>query len=77
MSKLNIVLAHLAIFVAGSVGIALYAFARLTSPASGLGGVIVMPAVILIYVVAFALLCSLSLIMWLLVALVRGRHARR
>ncbi len=79
MKKLKIVLYHLAVFILGSVGIAVYTLYYLTSPASkaGLGGILAMPAIILIYVIVFGILCLISLLAWLLVAYLRGRKFKK
>ena len=37
---------------------------RLSSPRAGLGGVIIMPAVALIYVGVFGIFCIISLVTW-------------
>lgn len=76
MKKLKIFLYHLLVFVIGSAGIAVYVFNRLASPSSGagLGGVIVMPAITLIYIVVFGILCLISLISWLLISYFRNRN---
>ena len=76
LNNLKIFLYHLGVFIAGSVGIAAYVLVRLSSPtsAAGLGGVIAMPAIILIYVAAFGILCVISLAAWLLVAYIRRRR---
>ena len=78
MKKLKIFIYHAAVFIIGSAGIAVYAFYRLSSPTSeaGLGGIIVMPAVVLIYVVVFGILCLISLFIWLLIAYLRGRKLK-
>ena len=75
MKKLIILGYHALAFVIGSAGIVAYLFYRLstTSSGAGVGGVIVMPAVALIYVVAFGILCVISLVIWLLVAYFRSR----
>lgn len=78
MKKLNIFLGHLAVFIVGSIGIALYVFTRLgLARDAGIGGIIVMPVVALIYTVAFGMLCSISLSVWLLIAVIRRRRKRR
>ena len=76
MKKLKIFIYHLLVFVIGSAGIVIYIFNRLASPSSGLGlgGIIVMPAIALIYVVVFGILCLISLISWLLIAYFRNRN---
>lgn len=76
MKKLKIFIYHLAVFIFGSIGIAAYVLYRLSSPTSeaGLGGVIIMPAVILIYIIVFGIFCAISLIVWLLIAYFRGRR---
>jgi len=76
MKKLKIFLYHLLVFVLGSAGIVVYVFNRLASPSSkaGLGGLIVMPAIVLIYIVVFGILCIISLITWLLIAYFRNRN---
>jgi hypothetical protein len=78
MSKLKIFLYHMAAFIIGSIGIAVYVFTRLAAPtgAAGLGGVVAMPAIILVYVAAFAIFCLISLTVWLLVAVIRARRRR-
>ncbi len=79
MKKLKIFLYHLAVFILGSVSIAVYVFYRLASPGSeaGLGGLIVMPVVALIYVFVFGILCVISLLVWLLVAYFRNRKSKK
>jgi len=44
MKKFKIFIWHLIVFIAGSIGIVVYIFIRLSSPASkaGLGGIIIM-----------------------------------
>ena len=76
MKKLKIFLYHIMVFIVGSVGIVVYVFNRLASPSSGagLGGLIVMPAVVLIYIFVFGVLCVISLITWLLIAYFRDRN---
>ncbi len=76
MTKLKIFLYHLGVFVVGSIGIAAYVLVRLSSPTStaGLGGVIAMPAIILVYIIAFGILCLLSLAVWFVASLIRGRR---
>lgn len=76
MKKIKIFIYHLAVFILGSIGIVAYVFYRLSSPTSkaGLGGIIVMPAVILIYVIVFGILCTVSLAIWLSIAYFRGRR---
>ena len=76
MKKLKIFLYHILVFIVGSVGIVVYVFNRLASPSSGagLGGLIVMPAVVLIYIFVFGVLCVISLITWLLIAYFRDRN---
>lgn len=75
MKKLKIFIYHLLVFILGSVGIVAYVFSRLASPASkaGLGGIIIMPAVALIYVVVFGILCAISLLAFFLIAYVKKR----
>ena len=76
MKKLKIFLYHLLVFILGSAGIVVYVFNRLASPSSnaGLGGIIVMPAIILVYIVVFGVFCVISLSIWLLVAYFRNRN---
>jgi len=74
MKKLKIFTIHLLVFLLGSVGIIAYVSLRLTSREAGLGGVIVMPAVTLIYVVVFGILCLISLGAWLLVVCLRNNN---
>jgi len=76
MKKLKIFLYHLLVFVLGSAGIIVYVFNRLAFPSSGagLGGIIVMPAIILVYAVVLGVLCVISLIIWLLAAHFRNRN---
>lgn len=73
--RVKLTLYHLAVFITGAVGILVYVFTRL-GPArgAGVGGAIVMPVVALVYVVAFGILCLLSLAVWLLAAYVRNRR---
>ncbi len=79
MRKLKIFIYHLVVFILGSAGIVAYVFYRLAFPVSeaGLGGLIVMPAVALVYVVAFGILCIISLFVWLLIAYLRGRKPKK
>ena len=79
MKKLKIIIYHFVVFILGSIGIIAYVFYRLSSPASkaGLGGVIVMPAAALIYVVVFGILCAISLFIWLVVAFIRDRKSKK
>ena len=76
MKKTKVFIYHLLTFIIGSIGIVIYVFNRLASPTSeaGLGGVIVMPAIVLIYVAAFGILCAISLIVWLLITYLRNRQ---
>lgn len=74
MNKLKIVIWHLAAFIAGAAGIAGYVVIRLSAPSAGLGGVIVMPAIMLVYVVAFGIFCTISLAVWLGIAYFRNRR---
>lgn len=76
MKKLKIFIWHLIVFILGSVGIIVYVFNRLASPSSnaGLGGLIVMPAVTLIYIVVLGIFCVISLVIWLLMACFRNRR---
>ncbi len=75
MKKFKIFIWHLVVFVIGSGGIILYVFNRLVTPSSGagLGGVVVMPVIILVYVIAFGILCSISMVIWFLVSYFRNR----
>ena len=80
MSKLKISLYHLLVFVVGSIAVVAYVFYRLTffTGGAGLVGIIVMPAVVLIYVFVFGALCVISLVAWLLVSsLRRGANKKR
>lgn len=79
MKKLKIFLCHLLVFILGSAGIAIYTLYYLTSPASkaGLGGIFAMPAIILIYIIVFGILCLISLLAWLLIAYLRGRKSKK
>ena len=79
MKKLKIFLYHLLVFILGSAGIIVYVFNRLASPSSGagLGGIIVMPAVVLIYIVIFGIFCVISLLIWLLMAYFRNRKNKQ
>ncbi|HZX01069.1 MAG TPA: hypothetical protein VFE87_01600 [Candidatus Paceibacterota bacterium] len=76
MKKTKVFIYHLVTFILGSIGIVIYVFTRLASPTSeaGLVGVIVMPAIVLIYMVIFGILCAISLIIWLLIAYFRNRR---
>ena len=78
MKKLKIVTHHLIVFVLGSIGIGLFTLYHLTSPAgkSDLGGLAALPVFLLIYTVAFGILCLISLVIWLLVAYIRDRRTR-
>ena len=78
MKKLRIFLYHLLVFIVGSAGIVVYVFYRLASPSSGagLGGLIVMPALVLIYIFVFGVLCVISLIIWLLISYFRNRNKK-
>ena len=71
MKKRSIFLYHLAGFILGSIGIAVYLFYHLSS--AGVGGIIAMPAIALVYVVAFGILCIISLLVFLLIAYIRNR----
>ncbi|OGM97469.1 MAG: hypothetical protein A2735_01920 [Candidatus Yanofskybacteria bacterium RIFCSPHIGHO2_01_FULL_41_21] len=79
MKKAKIFIYHFIVFVLGSLSIIVYVFYHLASPSSkaGLGGVIVMPVVALIYVTIFGILCIISLIIWILVAYFRGRRTKK
>ncbi len=70
MKKHTIFLYHLAGFILGSVGIVAYVFYHLSS--AGVGGIIAMPAIALVYVVALAILCIISLLVFLLIAYIRS-----
>ena len=76
MKKFKIFIYHLIIFILSSIGIAIYVFFRLFSAkgVAGLGGVIVMPVMILVYVVAFGILCAISFLVWLLIAHLSSRR---
>ncbi|OGN01220.1 MAG: hypothetical protein A3I26_02105 [Candidatus Yanofskybacteria bacterium RIFCSPLOWO2_02_FULL_43_10] len=76
MKKLKIFLYHLLVFILGSAGIVVYVFSRLASPSSGagLGGIIVMPAIITVYIAAFGFLCTISFVTWLLIVYFRSRN---
>lgn len=75
MKKLKIIVFYLIVFFVGSAGIVIYVFYRLTasSAGAGLGSVIVMPAVVLVYVVVFGILCIISLTISLIVSYFRNR----
>ncbi|MEK7630100.1 MAG: hypothetical protein AAB432_01815 [Patescibacteria group bacterium] len=79
MKKFKIFIYHLVVFILGSIGITAYVFNRLSSSKSkaGLGGIIVMPAVTLVYIVAFGILCIISLLVWFLIAYLRGRKSKK
>lgn len=79
MKKIKIFIYHFAVFILGSVGIVAYVFYRLSSPTSkvGIGGIIIMPAVALIYVVVFGILCVISFIVWLLVDYLRSKKSKK
>ena len=74
MKKSKIFLYHLLVFILGSVGLAVYVFSHLSKGKAGLGGVIVMPAIILVYIVGFGILCLISLAIWLLINRIRSRR---
>jgi hypothetical protein len=76
VKKLNIFLYHLAVFILGSLALVAYVFIHLATPESGAGvaGVIVMPVIALVYVVAFGILCLISLAAFLLIAYLRRPH---
>ena len=75
MKKTKIFLYHFLVFIAGSIGLVVYVFKRLTSLSggAGLGGVIVMPVMILIYVIVFGILCIISYALFVLVSHLRNR----
>jgi hypothetical protein len=75
MKKTKIFLYHLAVFIAGSAGIAIYVFDRLATPSSGagLGGVIVMPVIIMMYIIIFGIFCVISLGISFLISHFRNR----
>lgn len=72
MKKSKIIIYHLVIFIAGSCGIIIYLFSKLASD-GGLGGVVVMPVIILVYTVAYGILCAISLGISLLVSYIRNK----
>ena len=74
MKKSKIFLYHLVVFIIGSIGIVAYIFSRLSAGKAGLGGVIAMPAIALVYVIGFGILCTISFGVWLLVAYFRNRR---
>ena len=76
MKKLKIFLYHLLVFILGSAGIVVYVFNRLASPSSkaGLGGLIVMPAIVIVYIIIFGVFCMISMLIWFLVAYLRNRN---
>jgi len=76
MKKTKIFLFHLAVFIVGSVGIVIYVFNRLATPSSGagLGGVIVMPVIIVMYVIVFGIFCAISLGISFLISHLRNRR---
>lgn len=78
MKRTKIFLYHLLIFVVGSIGIVVYVFNRLATSSSGagIGGVVVMPAVMVVYIVVFGVLCLISLFVWFLVSYFRNRVKR-
>jgi hypothetical protein len=73
MSKLKIFIYHLLVFIFGSTGIIAYIFYRLSSLSgeASVGGIIVMPAVMLVYVVAFGIFCACSFGLSLLIRYLR------
>ncbi len=75
MKKLKIFLLHFLVFIIGAIGIGIYVFYRLAHSSNGvdLGGIIVMPAVILVYIVIFGIFCIISLISWFLIVYFRNR----
>ena len=76
MKKLKIFLYHLLVFILDSAGIVVYVFNRLASPSSnaGLGGIIVMPAIVIVYVIVFGVFCIISMLIWFLVAYFHNRN---
>lgn len=78
MKKTKIFLYHLLVFIAGSVGLSVYVFNRLATPSSGagVGGVIVMPVIALVYIVTFGILCMISYAICGLVAYLRSRRVK-
>lgn len=79
MKKLKIFLYHLAVFIIGSIGIVIYVYFHLPSlvDKAGLGGIIIMPAIIIIYAVIWGILCAISLIIWILFAYFRNRKFKK
>jgi len=72
MKKSKIFIYHLLVFIAGSIGIVVYVFTRLSK--AGLGGAIVLPVVALVYVVGFGILCAISFAIWTLIVHFRDRR---
>ena len=75
MKALKIFLYHLLVFVLGSIGLGVYFYFKMAKLAGtiGLGAIIIAPAVFLIYVYVFGIICLVSLIIWLVVSCFRSR----
>jgi len=73
MKKLKIFIYHFIVFILGSVGLALYAFANLKS---SVGGAIAMPVIAFVYIVGFGILCLISFTICLLVSYLRNRQKK-
>jgi len=78
MKKGRIFVYHLICFIVGSAGIVIYVFHRLTNikGGAGLGAVIAMPVIILVYITAFAILCGISIGISFLVSYFRNRRSK-
>lgn len=77
-SFLKIFFLHLAVFLLGGAAIGIYAYSRFPAfvENTGLGGIIVGPVILFLYIIIFGILCLLSLVTVLAVAFIR-RHLRR
>ena len=72
MSIVKIFLYHVLVFVLGFIGIALYFFLKFSALSGGAGlAVIALLPVAIVYITGFGILCFVSLIIFLLLALLR------
>lgn len=75
---LKIFLLHLAVFLLGSAAIGIYAYSRFPEfvENTGLGGVIVGPVILSLYIIIFGILCLISLAVALAFSFIRRRLRR-
>lgn len=75
---LKIFFLHLAVFLLGSAAIGIYAYSRFPAfvENTGLGGVIVGPVILFLYIIIFGILCLFSLAIVLAVSFIRRRLRR-